>query len=91
MIEDEGPWVLTGGLWVDGATSVLLCEALRITFRELRRNADYPHPRLLALAKAADTVALQWNAEAAEHLNSICRIQGRHRLAIRPNRCRPTG
>lgn len=76
MTEDDGPWVLTGGMWVDGATSVLICEALRVTFLELRRNADRPHPRLLALAKAADTVARQWNAEVAEHLNSVSGTPG---------------
>ena len=60
------PGVLSGGLWVDGPTSTLLCEVMRLATREAHRNGARLDPRLIALAKAADTVARQWKAGVAE-------------------------
>ena len=66
----ENGGVLYGGLWVDGPTSTLLCEVMRLAAREAHRNGVRLDPRLIALAKAADIVARQWKATTEEGLRN---------------------
>lgn len=67
----SGPAVLSGGLWVDGATASLLYDALRLVFRDVRsRDGAPPHPHLVELARAAGAVARQWAATSAEDVRN---------------------
>ena len=70
MIREEGPFVLSGGVWIDGSTSALLCEVMRIAAREAHRNGVQLDPRLIALAKEAESAAHHWKADAAERLRN---------------------